>query len=421
MEQEQYTREPLSYFKKELMEEAKYKYKPVEVEYMAGIIPTKERLPGNEYKHKKAHVKAYNENAIELYNDKHLHSGYIYLDKDDVDYNFFKEQYEFLLSLTEVELSVLKAYSDKYGSVVLNLVKNHREDKEFLEKELAAYDLVRSMGDILGVPREEIWSPKHYGNWELRRRQDESDQKRAYIIGLKYYEAMTNILKKAPTIKKQIRVFRGIKPSETNYKIVIPKTKLNTSKKENLEKYISGNYLSHNLTYLPRNYLPNLFSGFVSTTYEPEVATSFTEQTRGAFYLQKAEVYRPRENCCILDILVKPGIKAVWLSPISQFHTTVKERFSDPNDRGNTEREILLYCDQYVKTTISKPRMRQPLQYGRADVRDLFRTYDVIVEPQRLARGVGSRTLVAPSNTTEGGTRKRRSAQKGKSRRQARK
>jgi hypothetical protein len=268
------------------------------------------------------------------------------------------------------------------------------------------------------------WYKQKYQRDEMEKKFKE-EQKELYLkVAIKYFEVLNNIFQKAPTVKKQIRVFRGIKPSGTDYKVLLPKTKLNLSKEENYEKIFRGNYQKYDISILSKNYLPNLFSGFVSTTYSPSTAMDddFIALTKDSFTNPRTGVNTPQEYCCVFDIVVKPGVKALWLAPISSVHTTTQSINNDGNSRNNTEREIVLYCNDYVKTTFSKPRMKKRLQYGSHIYQNIrYRTYDVVIEPMSIPRRPGSRSLVAPSNTIEGGTRKRRSSQKGKSRRQVRK
>jgi hypothetical protein len=456
---EQFTREPLHKYKQDNLAKAKYKYTPVEVEYMAGIIPTSleirrergERQPSNLHEY----MKAYNEESIEVYNDPNLHSGFLYLDKNDLDFNFFKEQFEFLQSLTDEELAVLRVYTGPDGYKIAGLLHKHKGNPEVIKEDILDYPdldklvkyfkMIRPVDPIIrnkhyfhslfapsmnNMNAYTAWYKQKYQRDEMEKKFKE-EQKELYLkVAIKYFEVLNNIFQKAPTVKKQIRVFRGIKPSDTNYKVLVPKTKLNFSKRENYDKHTRGNYREYDLSILSKNYLPNLFSGFVSTTYSPATAMKddFIALTKDSFYNPVTNVYKPKEYCCVFDIVVKPGVKALWLAPISDIHTTVAynssmfNRINSPNARDNTEREIVLYCNDYVKTTFSQPRMKKRLEYGTHIYQNMrYRTYDVVIEPMSIPRRPGSRSLVVPSNTIEGGTRKRRTTQKRKSRRQVRK
>jgi hypothetical protein len=436
---EQYTREPLSQAYIERLQNKLYKYKPVEVEYMAGITPTsleirkkrKQRTPTNLHEY----MKAYNEASIEVYNDPNLHSGFLYLDKNDIDYNFFKEQFEFLQSLTDEELAVLKAYTGPNGYKIAGLLHKHKGNPDVIKEKILDYDDLDELVNYFKMTRPlapsfnnmnvyTTWYKKNYERDEMEKKFEEEEKELYLKVAIKYFEVLNNIFQKAPTVKKQIRVFRGIKPSGTDYKVLLPKTKLNLSKEENYEKIFRGNYQKYDISILSKNYLPNLFSGFVSTTYSPSTAMDddFIALTKDSFTNPRTGVNTPQEYCCVFDIVVKPGVKALWLAPISSVHTTTQSINNDGNSRNNTEREIVLYCNDYVKTTFSKPRMKKRLQYGSHIYQNIrYRTYDVVIEPMSIPRRPGSRSLVAPSNTIEGGTRKRRSSQKGKSRRQVRK
>lgn len=416
---EQYVRDPSSYaYKLKNVETADYPFKLVEVQHMAGILPN----PNLKNKNlQKTRVARYNESALDIYENQALHNKYLYLDDNDIDYNFFREQYEFLNSLSEEERGVLNVYSGAHGSDILNLVNNHKDDKDFLGGEFSRYAEIEHLGFIFKMfsppnstnPYRFMPVEPQMGNynsideymkagadyWDKKRLYESEEEdlnkekkERSYIIGMKYYETMNNIMKKAPTIKKQIRVFRGIKVSE--YK---------------------------------RGYLPNIFDGFVSTSYDPDVAREFGDYEQVPL-INHLEL--KRKNCCVCDILVKPGIKAIWLSPVSRFHTNVPNIWGK-NNRSNTEREILLYCDEYVKTSFSHVHFKQILENDRIKYKnEEYITYDVTIEPktksilqrnkgqrrltnknwrivgERRPANVERRSLAFPSQAKEGGRRK---------------
>ncbi len=453
-----FTREPLRELQSDSMEKASYKYKLVEVQHMAGIVPNlinrRQRNLSNLHKY----IQYYDEAPIEIYENPNLHSGFLYLDTNDIDYNFFKEQYDFLLSLTDIELYVLNMYSDDQGYQIAGLFRDHKDNIDYIRKEIGGgYSILAGLGRLLKINKPEIniwdlqiksrmdpepvertlniknikkkkkmnndffnYQPptpyevpnstsynkygiwrggnymEEYEQWSERHRkynQEEEEYKKKladfYIqVAEQYIEILKNILKKAPTVKKQIRVFRGIKvPDEKQMQV------------------------TNQVSFLSRSYLPNLFSGFVSTTYEPGVAMSqeFQGLIKQRFSNPVTGVKTKDEYCCVCDIIVKPGVKALWISPISKMHTTTgfTNFMNTTNSRNNTEREILLYCDQFVKTTISKPRMKKRLQMGQhRDINSVWRTYDVVVETIPIARGVGSRSLVPSLGGSQ--TRKRK-------------
>ena len=102
----QYTREPS--YKKHIEEESPRKFKFVEVEHMSGIIPKKQKS----YTGQRERLLGYNEDSMEIFEDTSLHDKFLYLDDNDIYYDFFKEQYDFLLSLSDLELEVLNFYSN---------------------------------------------------------------------------------------------------------------------------------------------------------------------------------------------------------------------------------------------------------------------------------------------------------------------
>lgn len=402
----QSVRDPKYYQHSSYINKNNYAFKRMEVEHMAGIIPVPK--PNSSFNRYKQMLLQYNENAVEIYNDKSLHSKFLYLDEDDIDYSFFKEQYDFLLSLSEKERSLLNLYSDNHGYQVLALLTKHKDDDEdTLGSMIESYgSIIDALGWIFDYPSEPVnlssaysYDPppiftldgyeeyeKAHLEWLERERerqtkekeQAEKKRKRAAVLGIKFFEGMKAIFEKAPAVKKQIRLFRGIKVDRDPFK---------------------------------NGYIPDLFYGFVSTSYDPEKTIGFTQEI-----VQRRGEVRER-RCCVFDILVQPGVKAVWLSPISKFHTTVKkgDYHTDPNDRGNTEREIILYCDETIQAKFSKPTLKTIL-YAGADNNSLrfgeIITYDTIlgIKPKGvLTRSLGKRYLLTRNNTgTAGGKRFRK-------------
>lgn len=455
----QFVRDPNYYKNDDGLHEDKYTFKRVEVEHMAGIVPLEKT---NEYTLKNKLLR-YNENAIDVYNDSSLHSTFLYLDDSDIDYSFFREQYDFLLTLSQQEQRLLNMYSDDNGYKVLALVTKHKDDtQEVLGNAIKRYsaiiDTLETMfGDhtntyknsyniyeydpepVFSVPfikqntnnffssepastpvkpvntgASRFTSPltglwdggalndaytnqngpqftnfeqymKAHLEWQTRmwakkekiKERETRKTLQAAILGLKFFEGMTGIFRKAPVVKKQMRLFRGIKLDRDPLK---------------------------------NGYIPDLFYGFVSTSYNPAGTVEFTQE----IVQKRGEVHERR--CCVFDILVQPGVRAIWLSPLSNFHTTVKKGqgfYSDPNDRSNTEREVLLYCDEMIHTKFSPPKLKTLLKRGGENNRSTeFITYDIILGPKpkpTLRRMLGQRRLL-------GGDRKHTSTQKRKDR-----
>lgn len=457
---EQFVRDPAYYKNNDGVNQDKYAFKRVEVEHMAGIVPLQKT---NEYGLKNR-ILRYNENAIDIYNDPSLHSTFLYLDDSDIEYSFFREQYDFILSLSEQEQTLLNMYSDDSGYKVLALVTKHKDDShEFLGNAIKRYGgIIKILKSIFGdhtnnyknsyniyksdpepvynthipviknntnnffssepapkpvnnpisrftSPLTGLWdggglndlytnqdhTVQHFTNFEeymkahseWQRRMFAKEEKtkeremgktlEAAILGLKYFEGMTAIFRKAPVVKKQMRVFRGIKVDRDPLK---------------------------------NGYIPDLFYGFISTSYDPEKTVGFTQE----IVEKRGEVHQ--RKCCVFDILVQPGVRAIWLSPLSDFHTTVKEGqgfYNDLNDRSNTEREVILYCDETIQTKFSPPKLKSLLNEGRENNLSIeFISYDIILglKPKpTLKRMLGQRRLL-------GGDRKHTSTQKRKDR-----
>jgi len=131
------------------------------------------------------------------------------------------------------------------------------------------------------------------------------------------------IFNKAPAFEKEVRLFRGLKFEDKPPKI-------------------------------------DSFQGIISTAYKTDAANLFTGK-----------------DCCMLDIKVKPGVKGIWLSPISRLSQRLFGFITD------SENEIALFCTN-TKTQIIDPPVRKIVTKDGRGIRTIT-TYDVILEPVKIA------------------------------------
>lgn len=332
------TRQPL--YNWDLMPQASdgNKYVYVEIQHKAGIIPDDPKKDSTLYEDANLEqIKKYDEEYLTIYFDKTLHDKILYLDEDSLDYSYFKKQYDFLLSLNSLERRVLREYTDKYGPLILQKFINNIGNKDIADKELGRYALIyEDLGNssVFNIPED---TP--YRNYEIARR---------------FYETMINLFSRCPKTEKEMRVFRGIK---------VDKTKSDFDLRP--------------------------FSGFVSTTYSPK-------KLRGPFTERNLE---SGVRCCVMDIILKPGIPAIWMSPISHYTTfswDFEYKYRRPLNTGNTECELLLFCDR-VKTTYSERKNKKLSIYGEEII---FSTNDVILEPIKSSQELRAKMMSRTPTTT---------------------
>lgn len=342
--QEQTTRKRIDSFQQEFRTKGKYKYDLVEVQHMAGIVPRDIESFTTEEKYSLGHkynILLYDEAPIEIYDDTTLHDKYVYLDKNDVDYNLFKKQYDFLLSLSDLELNCIHLYTGpgyvevnffyqnrNNREIIINRAKKQGGTREKLEKIFNIKPYRESEPSLFSILKNEPFKPTI---------SEEEINNNLYNCYLNFFNTLANIFKKCPKTEKEIRLFRGIQ----------------------IEKDPGSDFNIVN------------FYGFNSTTYNPE--TAFSED----FYNGK---------CCILDIKVKPGVPVLWVSPLSdKSFTQGKTIFGESGHRDATEKELLFFSDTLV-STISNRQVKTLFRYGdRPQVASNYYTanvYNVIVEPR---------------------------------------
>lgn len=208
-----------------------------------------------------------------------------------LDFGWFKKQHDFLASLSESERTLLRSYTRNGDEIVGALYRY--PPKEVEPKLLEIVEVLKTPYKD-GTPRPNIFAPVPL----------ESIQAGNVIpYSVKYVEKLIKIFEKAPPIEKPLRVARAIKLDD-------PSTKINP------------------------------LSGITSTTY------ALVGPTLVGFMNIYEDEQRKRvfqdlnpEACCVFDMLLQPGVRAIWLAPISHFPgeheiavlpSTIQVSFSHP-------------------------------------------------------------------------------------------
>lgn len=259
----------------------------------------------------------YASQLLEVSDDTTLHSEKVYQDSE-IDVSWFKKQYDFVKSLSPKEVFYLKSYT-KHGDVFINTLAKIK-DVEVLKIELMK--LVNNLRTKKGAVN--IFQP-------LKLELIQPDNV-IQIVSI-YAEQVINIFKKAPPVEKPLRVFRGVRP--------------------------------------PRGESPTIYplSGIVSTTYNPIVVEDFVsvyDESLDSFKAMNAERKTsgklPIKNCCIYDMILRPGVKAIWVEGISNYPT---------------ESEIIL-LPNIIQASFSHSTDKE---YVYREQTKTFQTYDVVVSP----------------------------------------
>jgi len=271
-----------------------------------------------------------------------LHDILIYQD-DTFDLYWFKKQADFLESLSDRERFLLRTYS-RNGDEIVNTMMRIK-DKKILVNQLMSTvkHLKEPRGD--GTTRVNIFDPVPLKTITT---------KNVVEIATKYANELFDIFKKAPPVETPLRVFRGIKPEFAEEPTIYP------------------------------------LAGVTSTSYNPTSARPFAQdyttfkKTEPTTYEQlkkqrEAQGKEMLKNCCIFDMILRPGVQAIWLAPISEF---------------SNEQEIII-LPTTVQVSYSHPTKK--FLFENIQVTE-FQTYDVTVIP-----------IVGKTFSMKGGKTQRRS------------
>lgn len=266
------------------------------------------------------------ESLLSVYTDPNYHNTMIYQDST-IDLEWFKKQAVFIQNLTPRQQFILKTYTLN-GDEIVNALMKIKDSEKLIVKLNEIVSRLKTL-DVRGNPRVNIFDPVPLNS---------ITNKNIIQIATKYANELFEIFKNTPPIEKDLRVFRGIKPEFGKDPDIRP------------------------------------LSGIISTTYSPNIAQNFAENYR--FYSSKAyeKVKLQREsvgkemvkNCCIFDIILKPGVKAIWVEPISNI---------------SGEQEIIL-LPTLIQASYSHPVIKTLFAPGLgAEFSNEFQTYDVVVTP----------------------------------------
>lgn len=171
----------------------------------------------------------------------------------NIDMNYFEEQKTFLKSLTKRETDVLQSYTI-FGDEIINGLLRGRLPKG---KEL--FEFLK----------------KRPTNFPFIRQPTESNSEE---IVTAYVKEFSDIFERVPPLKKRLRLFRGIRPVG--------------------DSYIPG---GNNFTFKSPT------TDYMSTTY-----TTSDDSMLSKFFFEDEG-----EACCLMEMIVEPGVKALWIEPIS--------------------------------------------------------------------------------------------------------
>ena len=232
-------------------------------------ILTKVRLPSNI----KSADGSVSENYIWLPKAERNFPNCIHQDWN-LDISWFEDQMKFLKGLTTEERTLLRSYT-RTGDEVINMILRGKPDVNALmgivtKLKTPTYSRERNKitesGDRVYFPkpeevtvRENIFAPVPL---------DSINESNVVKVATEYVNRFRSVFSRAPVIKKPLRVFRGVDPEDE-------------------------------IKVFP-------LRGFSSTTYDP-----FSSSV-GSF----ANIYL---QCCVMDIVLLPGVRALWIEPISEF------------------------------------------------------------------------------------------------------
>ena len=172
-----------------------------------------------------------------------------------IDISYFKEQLDFINSLTTRERSILSAYTYEGDRVINGL----------LRKTYTGKDLYEYMRKTLYIPWREDVRESNY-----------------IELANEYLKEFSDIFKRVPVLKTRMRVFRAFRPEE-DWKSLGFYSKATSPSQE-----------------------------YMSTTY----ATGDDSLGVGGFMNKKKNI---KKSCCLMELILEPGIRALWIQPISRY------------------------------------------------------------------------------------------------------
>lgn len=286
----------------------------------------------------------YNLEADELSitDDRTKHDSLLYQD-DSIDFSWFSNQAKFIDSLTDREVFLLRTYTRNGDEIINSLFR------------LKGSELVTALMKVVnhlktpqkdGKPRVNVFDPVNLQT---------INSGNVVAISSKYANEVISIFSKAPPVENTLRVFRGLRPNTND---------------------------ETTLTVFP-------LRGITSTTYNPMGSVLSTYSAMHGHIRGEDDEYarsfiargRPvPSNCCVYDMILRRGVKAIWLEAITEFQgeqeiillpTTIQASYSHPK----------------LKTYSPRDEYYQPVE---------IQTYDVIINP------ISGKTF-----TMTGGLRKR--------------
>ena len=264
--------------------------------------------------------------------DRTKHDSLLYQD-DSFDFSWFFKQSKFIDSLTDRETFLLKTYTRNGDEVINSLFK------------LKGNELIDELMNIVNYlkrprsgsePRINIFDPVKLETITPRN---------VISVSTTYANEVMNIFNKAPPLENILRVFRGLKPDNNNNK----------------------------LTVFP-------LRGITSTTYNPMSSTLNTYSLMYRNIKNNNDTPVP-SSCCVYDMILRPGVKAIWLEPMSEFQG---------------EQEIIL-LPTIIQASYSHPKLKTYYPKQTSNYQPIqIQTYDVIINP-----------ITGKTFTMKGGLRKR--------------
>ena len=208
----------------------------------------------------------------------------------DLDIEWFKAQLAFLKGLTTDERKLLRSYT-RNGDEIINEILRGNPDVRNLMRIVNKLKTPTNRFENTEVDDEGTRIQLLEGKTITTRDNlfaptplDSINEKNVIQLATRYTNEFRKVFEKVPVLTKPLRVFRGVDPDDE-------------------------------IKVFP-------LRGFSSTTYDP-------------FSAHVESFANPK--CCIMDIVLQPGVRALWIEPISHF---------------DNEREVLVDSIN-VTTTIS--------------------------------------------------------------------
>ena len=194
-----------------------------------------------------------------------------------LDIGWFKKQMEFLLGLSKEEREILRSYT-RNGDEVINIIIRGNPDKKTQEKLMRIVNKLKSRTDRYDsdkiddmgnrVRLEQILHVTERTNIFHPTPLDTINESNVVQVATAFTNKFKTILQKVPVIENPMRVFRAVDPDDE-------------------------------IKVFP-------LRGLSSTTYDPFSSTFDT-------------FANIQTKCCVMDIVLQPGVRALWIEPISQF------------------------------------------------------------------------------------------------------